>query len=78
MEKSPAPLGRGVGCRVWGVGEEAAPTTIGSEAPPFLRRLHWARLEASSNAVSSTPNTLPPTPFFSHIQYKYVGKSELR
>jgi hypothetical protein len=30
-----APLGQGVGCGVWGVGEEIAPTHSGTQAPSF-------------------------------------------
>ncbi|MBD2472287.1 MBL fold metallo-hydrolase [Nostoc sp. FACHB-145] len=35
LSRDQAPLGRGVGCGVWGVGEEIAPTTLGIQAPSF-------------------------------------------
>jgi hypothetical protein len=50
-----APLGRGVGCGVWGVGKEIAPTTSGSQSFS-LGRLHWSGFQAPKGAVFS------PTP----------------
>ncbi len=60
-----APLGRGIGCGVWGVGEQTALTTSGSQAPSFHSGLHWWGFQAPTNAVSlhPTPYTLPPIPF---------------
>ncbi len=54
-----APLGRGVGCRVWGVVREIAPTTVGIQAPS-LTTIALGGVQAPSNAV---PYTLHPTPY---------------
>jgi hypothetical protein len=51
------PLGRGVGCGVWGVGKEITPTTVGIQAPSSQDDCI-----GQSFKLSPMPSSLHPTP----------------
>jgi four helix bundle protein len=71
-----APLGRGVGCGVWGVGSREQREQALGFNPRFSRRLiTFVRVQAPSNAGFTTPYALPPTPFFLTSQIRRAAVS---